>query len=81
MPFPFRGEIEAGLTRNHHAHLIMDRRDGELVGRIRGRLRGGQSPDANAEICASNLEPCNQCEQREITNSPLKPLKGKIGQI
>jgi hypothetical protein len=54
-------------------HSIMERCDGEFVGRVQARLRKDERPGANAgvlgaEIRGSKLNGGNYCEQREFKN-------------
>jgi hypothetical protein len=48
-------EIKAGLARHDHMHFMMLGCDGELVGRIQGRLRRNELPGANPGVRGSRL--------------------------
>jgi hypothetical protein len=43
-------------------HCIMERCDGEFVGRIQDRLRRDELPGANAGVGSSKLKGGDQCE-------------------
>ena len=50
MSVPFRSEIDMGFARHDDMHPIMNRCDGELVGRFKRRLRGDERPRADAGV-------------------------------
>jgi hypothetical protein len=57
-----------GVAGHDDMHSIMERCDGEFVGRVQAGLRGDERPGPNTGVLGSSLKGGKECEQREFKN-------------